>query len=531
MVVPTKSLTSVYLSSSIHYLSGNQQLIMSNERTISFKNNLDSLMAAIIGAIIIYLLTSLNGIGVSPDSVAYGSVARNMQIGRFWYQFDYMPLIVFPFFFPSFLGSIMFVTRQDVFAFAPVLNTFLFGSIIFFSGCIVQRFKQPNKLYKWLVLSSIVLSSSLLEIYSMLWSETLFILLLLLLIIALNKYSKTYSVKSLVIVGLVTAIACVTRFAGVTFIAIVGLALLMDNNLQWRKKWWHIIFFGLISVSLLLINLIKNYLIQGSLTGNRQKSITSLNQNIRYYSNVIWDWLKLPAGQYTYASILGIGLVVLFTVIIIKKWWQQKDIYSFETIAVIAFVTYTLFIIITATISRYETINNRLMAPAYIPLLFGLTYWLPSFITSVKQKKIGFAIIGLCLIVFAFFQYKQYKWCANWYAIIKADGIPGYNELAWQRSDIINYLHKEKGSFTPKIKIVSNANDAVYFFTGLSCERIPETVHIDGVRNYYKEAPQYIIWFTNDFDSPDILRLGEIEKHRHLDTLKQFKHGLILFSK
>lgn len=504
---------------------------MSNEPTISFKNNLDSLIAAIIGAIIIYLLTSLNGIGVSPDSVAYGSVARNMQTGRFWYQFDYMPLIVFPFFYPSFLGGVMFITRQDVFAFAPVLNALLFGNVIFLSGCMVQCFKQPNKLYKWLVLSSIVLSSSLLEIYSMLWSETLFILLLLLVIIALHEYSKTYSIKSLAIVGLFTALACVTRFAGVAFIAIVALALLMDNKLQWRKKWWHIIVFGMISGSLLLINLIKNYLIQGSLTGNRQKGITPLKNNIQYYSNVIWDWLKLPEGQYTYASVLGIALVVLFAVIIVKKCWLQKDLYAFETIAIIAFVIYALFIVITATISRYETINNRLMSPAFIPLLFCLTYWIPSFITAIKQKKIAFAIMVLCLIVFTFFQSKQYKWDANWYAMIKTDGIPGYTEIAWKQSDIIHFLHEQKGSFNPKINLVSNANDAVYFFTGLSCERIPETVHIEEVKNYYKEAPQYIIWFTNDFDSPDILRLSDIEKHRHLDTLHTFKDGLILFCK
>lgn len=504
---------------------------MNDERTISFKNNLDSLLAAIIGATIIYLFTSRNGIGVSPDSVAYCSVARNMQAGRFWYQFDCMPLIVFPFFYPSFLGSVMFVTRQDVFAFAPILNTILFGSVIFLSGCMVQRFKQPNKFYKLLVLSGIVLSSSLLEIYCMLWSETLFILLLLLAIIALHKYSKSYSVKWLIIVGLITAIACITRFAGVTFIAIVGLTLLMDNRLHWQKKWWHIIVFGLISGSLLLINLIKNYLIQGSMTGNRQKGITPLKDNIQYYSNVLWDWLKLPAGHYAYASVLGIVLVAAFTIIIIKKWWQQQDIYTYETIAAIVFVVYALFIVITATISRYETINNRLMAPAFIPLLFGLTYWVPSFITLVQQKKTGFAMMGLCLIIFAFFQYKQYKWGSNWYSIIKADGIPGYTEMAWQRSDIIHFLHEQKNSFDPKMKIVSNANDAVYFFTGLSCERIPETVHFKEVYQFYKEGPQYIIWFSKDFDSPDILRLSNIEHHRHLDTLYRFKQGLILFSK
>ncbi len=502
---------------------------MMTTRIITLKQNLDSLFAAIVGAYIIYKFTSLNGIGVSPDSIAYISVARNMQTGRFWYQFDHLPLILFPFFYPSFLGSIMFVVRDDILKFAPILNAALFGMIIFLSGCILQRFRYTTKIYKWLLLSCMVLSSSLLEIYSMLWSETLFIFELVLFMIALQQYSKNYSLKSLIIIGSIASIACVTRFAGVTFIGIGSLLLFLDNKLKWQKKWWHILLFGVISLVLLAINLLKNYLVKGTLTGERQQGITPLADNLQYYGNVMWDWLKLPIGDYRYASVLGVLLVLVFTVVIIKRYWQQKDIFSFENIAAIAFIVYVAFIVITATISRYERINNRLLSPAFIPLLFGLTFWIPSFTNIPKQKEIGFALIVMCIMIFSLFQYKQYKWCTDWYEIIASDGIPGYTESAWKRSDIIHFLHEENTTLKKGIKITSNANDAVYFFTGLPCEIIPETVHQKEVKNYYKKPPHYIIWFINEFDSPDVLRLETIAINRHLDTLKTFKDGYLIW--
>ena len=364
----------------------------------------------------------------------------------------------------------------------------------------------------------------------MLWSETLFILLLVLFIIGLNQYSKSYSIKSLIIIGSIASIACVTRFAGVTFIAIGSFLLLLDNNLKWGKKWWHILLFVMLSSFLLVINLIKNYLMKSSLTGDRQRGITSLTDNLQYYSNIMWDWLKLPVGKYSYALILGMLLLVVFVIIIIKRGWQQKDIFSFENIAAIAFVVYVTFIVVTATISRYEQINNRLLSPAYIPLLFGLTFWLPSFINIPKQKERGFAVTALCIIIFLSFQYKQYKWSSNWYQIITSDGIPGYTELAWKRSDIIHFLHDENASLKKGVTLVSNANDAVYFFTSLPCQRIPETVHYQEVIKYYNQPPHYIIWFTNEFDSPDILRLEAIAINRHLDTLKTFIDGYLLWS-
>ncbi len=499
--------------------------------TLSLKQNIDSLFAALVAASLIYCLASIHGIGISPDSVTYTSVAKNMQYGKFWYKFDNMPLVVFPIFYPSFLGAVMFVTKHDIVALAPVLNAILFGTVIFFSGCILQQFKQSAKLYKWVILSCLIASSSLIEIYSMLWSETLFILLLLILMVALRKYATAYHFKKLVTVAIICAIACVTRFAGIAYVAIVGFIILVDNGLVWRKKWWHLLSFGAISVSLLAINLGYNYYLLGTLTGNRQKSITSLRQNLQFYGNVMWDWLKLPEGQYTYATWLGICLLVVMMTLVIKRCWQQKNLYTYQNIAAVAFIMYVAFIIATACISKYEQINNRLLSAAFIPLLLGATYWLPNIIKQSSSKIVKGALVTIFLTVAVLFQYNQYIWANAWYGMVAEYGLPGYTDITWQQSPMVIYLQQHKTSFKVATPIYSNANDAVYFFSGMPCQTIPEVVHDEEIICYFKEQPHYIVWFTNEFDNPNILRLQEVQKHHTLDTLQRFSDGYILYSK
>ncbi len=501
---------------------------MTSIKTITFKNNLDAIIAAFIGSVIIYYFASFHGIGISPDSLTYASVARNIQHGKFWYQFDKMPLIVFPCFYPSFLGAMMFVFQHDIFAITPYLNAILFGSVIFLSGCMAQQFAPNARFYKWLLLSCIVLSSSLIEIFSMLWSETLFIPLLLLLIIALHNYGSKHTLKQLLIVSFITAIACITRFAGVAFIAIVGLVMLMDNGLKWQKKWWHMLVFGLTSLALLVSNLIYNYHIEGTLTGDRQKSLTPFTTNFKFYSNVMWDWLQLPEGQYMHANFIGAGLLLAFAILIIKHCWQQQNIYIYPNIAAIAFVLYVVFIIATASISRYEQINNRLLSTAFLPLLLGGTYWLPNAISKLAIKPLRYTAALICVTVAFFFQYQQWLWVNDWRGMVITYGIPGYTDVTWQQSPIVQYLQQHHSNFKPGIPIYANANDAVYYFSGLCCETVPEAVHYQEIKNYYKEQPHYIVWFNNEFDNPNILRLQTVQQHRHLDTLQTFSDGYIL---
>ncbi len=63
-----------------------------------------------------------------------------------------------------------------------------------------------------------------------------------------------------------------------------------------KKKLLHIAVFFLIGILLLSVNIIRNYFITNAFTGSRTKGIVPLIENIKYYGNVLCDWLPFFGG-------------------------------------------------------------------------------------------------------------------------------------------------------------------------------------------------------------------------------------------
>src|SRR3978361_564465 len=158
-----------------------------------YLKNLDSLIAAILGYYAIYLYTKYSGVGLSPDSIMYASTASNLQAHGSILTFNKTPLVFFPVFYPFFLGVIQFITRADPITAGSAINSCLFAAVIFTTGWVLEKFTSHARIYKWLILMAIILSPGLLEIYSFLWSETLFIFESLLFIIAYRNYLQSHT--------------------------------------------------------------------------------------------------------------------------------------------------------------------------------------------------------------------------------------------------------------------------------------------------------------------------------------------------
>lgn len=120
-----------------------------------YLRDLDSFIAAIIGFLVIQLWAAHSGIGVSPDSVVYMSTAANIRHHGAINDFTGTPMMDFPAGYPVFLSGVMLVTGLQPMQFATVLNGLLFGTLIFLSGWMMERFSNHNRVYKIIVLSII----------------------------------------------------------------------------------------------------------------------------------------------------------------------------------------------------------------------------------------------------------------------------------------------------------------------------------------------------------------------------------------
>lgn len=491
----------------------------------SFKKNIDSLIAAAAGFTIIFLYTRHGGIGLCPDGVVYTTTAKNILSSCTLIDFMHYPLIEFPAFYPLFLSMIMLVTGLQPLVFGAVLNATLFAVVIYLSGYITEQFSHNSRWYKAAILSCIVLSPGLLEVYSMLWSETIFILLILLFIITIHRYFQTYSKKALIAAAIITSVACVTRYAGITIIGTGLILLLLDTKLPFHRKLKDIVLFGLISPLLLIINLVRNYMVGGTMTGIREKSLTSLSENMHDVGSVFYDWLPFFNGHYNGAAWLTLFIVCVLVFICLEQFLRNRRMVTYENIASGFALLYLSFMIIIASISRFETLDSRFLSPAFIPLVWSCSNWIVSLSQKVNPIKKKW-IIMLGTIIFLCFQYGQLTADYETWDGVKDAGIPGYTEDQWRYSRTVLYIQKDSLPFKKGYTIYSNAYDAVYFFTGRPGKFLPNKENRSKVQEFLNDPHCYMVWF-NDGENPDLVGMHFITKVKKMTLIKQFDDGAI----
>ncbi|HET6993473.1 MAG TPA: hypothetical protein VFI06_00765 [Chitinophagaceae bacterium] len=490
------------------------------------KRNIDSLLAAAAGFTIILFFTRHGGIGIEPDSVVYLSVAENLHANGKLVDFAGDPLVDFPAFYPFFLSCIMWLTGLSPLAFAPLLNAFLFALLIFLAGYIMEQFVYTSRFYKCALLACIVVSPCLLEVYSMLMSESLFLVLLLLFFISLHHYLVSTSRKALLAAILFASLASITRYAGITLIATGGILLLVNRGMPLRKKIIDGLWFGLLSPLLLILNLIRNYALAGSnLTGGREISTTPLSENIHDAGSVLYDWLPFLQGNYKGAGFLLIvvmlGLIFLFT----RNYRRRQNLVTFENIAASFSLLYLLFMISIASVSKFETLNSRFLAPVFIPLLWCSTYWMvPLFLKTYRPKRKWVLIAGVC--VFLLFQYGQLAWDEETWDGVKDAGIPGYTEDQWKYSETVEYIKKDSLHFQKDYTIYSDASDAIYFFTGKVGKFLPHHAYLPGIKEFLSDRHCYVVWF-DDGENTDMVDKAFLTGTKKMKLLKQFNDGAV----
>jgi hypothetical protein len=493
-------------------------------RNIAVRQNYDSLIAAAAGCFIILLYSKHGGIGISPDSVTYISSARSLLDGKGLTEFDNMPLVDFPALYPLFLSGVKWLTRKDPMVFGPWLNGILFGFLLYLSGAIMNGFLFRSKWYKRMVLSCLVLSPCLLEIYSMLWSETLFLLLLLGFFIAAKIYLERPAFGSLLVLALLAGLSCVTRYAGVTLIATGGLMIILNQEATLYKRMVHIGLFSICSPIPLVINLVRNAEVSGTFTGIRQKGITPLIQNLHYFGDILSDWLPVPKNNYFLPIVVTLACILFLLLAFLFLYRKRGGYHSYEIISAVFSLVYIGFMLLSATVSRYEQFSSRLLSPLFIPMIWGITGLFPGLRPGSATLRYA-AIAAGCLLWVAF---QQNQWLQNreTYEGVKDAGIPGYTEDPWPNSPLVRFINESKGFFRPGYGIYSNAPDFVYLYSGMHCYQLPQKVFGQEVHKFYEDPRHYILWF-NDIDNSDLPTLEEIRLHQPLSLVQQFADGAI----
>ncbi|HEX2897186.1 MAG TPA: hypothetical protein VHP63_03960, partial [candidate division Zixibacteria bacterium] len=175
-----------------------------------------SLAAAIAAALIILVISSKYGIGISPDSACYISIAENVNNGNGFAIYDLEPAVAWPPLYPTLLAVGKYL-NLDYKVWARIIGVILFSLLIYIvSKELISRLS--GRFLKILSMAALLFSVPLIYVSKFAWSETLFILFVTMFLFKLEKSYHTHSAKEVLILAIFVALACLTRYVGVTLV-------------------------------------------------------------------------------------------------------------------------------------------------------------------------------------------------------------------------------------------------------------------------------------------------------------------------
>jgi hypothetical protein len=343
---------------------------------------------------------------------------------------------------------------------------------------------------------------------------------------AMYHYLRSGSRKALIAAAIITSFACITRYAGITVIATGGIIILVNNRLSLQKRFADGLIFGAISPLLLIINLWRNYMVSGTLTGDREQSITPLITNMHDAGIVFSNWLPFVHGNNTSTIIVVIAIIAGLSILCITQFLKDHRVSRYESIAAAYALFYILFMIVTASISRFEELNSRFMTPAFIPLLWSGSYWLVSLSRQSRTFVKKLSLAGLGIFILSSFQYNQIAADAETWDGVKDAGIPGYTEDQWTKSETVQFIERNALLFKKNYTIYSDAYDAIYWFTGRPGKFLPAREYKPGVKEFLSDPRCYMVWFNDGINS-DLVDLNFITRVKKMKLVKQFSDGAI----
>ena len=325
------------------------------------------------------------GVGLSPDSVAYVSAARNLLAGKGFMLFISDSWIGWPPLFPIVLAGLG-LFGADPLAVAGPLNAMTFGAIVFVTTQWLRRQGRFPFLAAWTGFA-LAVSPPLVLVATHAWSEPLFILFTVLGLIRLDRYLATGRRGPWLEAVLYAALACLTRYLGLALVLAGAGVLLGAPATPFRRAARALAFAGL-ALAPLGLWLWRNAWVVGSPTGHSFNMVPErswiVNMAATFFALAEWAvgrldlqalWLApLLQVQMQYGLALSggfLGLLSLLLGLLIGssrsgrlRWREPKT----AELLVLFIGLYAALTIVGVTVQGVERINHRYLAPLYVPL-------------------------------------------------------------------------------------------------------------------------------------------------------------------
>jgi len=331
--------------------------------------------------VILILLAMGNGPGISPDSVSYASAAQSLSAGEGFLDFTgeqqatYAPGLSL-----HYAGLLALGVPLDI----AVVATNILALIA--TTALVYLIAAGVGLSRYLVIASTVLTvwnRTTVEVFSMLWSEVLFVPVtlaaVLLLVTAWSRRSLSWAIATSV--ALLLSVGVSLRYAGAFFALGVTLASLTIPRPRWRTKILQTGLLGVVPAVTLLIVAFINVINGSDPFGDRYPSQRSLIGALESMLDGLGTTL-VWRGSIGVTIVIGTAALILA---LVGTWIAVVNRQATQVLAVTAFV-YLGALLWSQSDPRLAHGAERLGYPAW-PLIVIITISIvPILITTTRRQ-------------------------------------------------------------------------------------------------------------------------------------------------
>jgi hypothetical protein len=422
-----------------------------------FKGNLKFFLITLVvisSILLIYVNATPFGPGITADSANYLSIAGNISENlsfttsitewdftgeRYWNGYWpplYPILLVMPVIVGGNLALIIF-------------NGILLGITFLLSYKLLERINHGKPALILLTVLLIGSSKWIVWIFCYIWSETVFIPLVLGYFLLLDDLIRDRNNKNYISVLVVTSLLSLTRYIGVFFFIPIVLFTLPSFFLFSIKR---IFYLGLAVLPFFVVLLI-NYIETTKLFGLRTANNSSFFDLFSTISTGIGKWILGSQSNRT----LDVTIVCVFALIIIVSIIAAlRKGRGINKLIVVTTAIYILAIIYSALSEQLEKFGFRFISPVFIPAALIV-------FSSLMNLRRRF-FYPILILSFTLSGYVLFSFISTNHA----EGVGVFSTKEWKTSATIEYLKKNPIDRN----IYSNYSQAITSYTGLSTKII-----------------------------------------------------------
>jgi hypothetical protein len=456
----------------------------------------------LIGTFLLLFITRF-GSGITQDSLAYVSMTRNLRHGEGFvidtvegkteFQTHYPPGV------SIILTIIPFLDPKDGFVF---LNAVVFFGFLLCIGLLTYRFTKSIPLSLGIQFLAL-LFPEFLRIFSMMWSEPLFIFLLtagmLALVVGVQKQLK----RSLIIAAILFSYAIITRYVGVSLVPFVLLVLWAGFSLPVKEKLRLSAMLTAIMAAPVAIWYGVSRFIGAAETvrsfGIKQVPLEKLTDG----ATTIFGWI-LPMQFVDIISPISVhiffwGIVgLLFAAFVLYQRQQEslKELLRFWMPFSFAGIYLVVIILAIFFLDNTTPLDYRLLSPIAVMVLVMIMLGMQ----MLKESKpyIKWGILVYFAVVFLLQAYPTVT-------KLITDGLP-YASAEWRHSTTVAYV---RHSIAADAVIYTHAPQALNVLSGKRVRAMPQKYSVSGVlvKEYatnlenlkLNKEEQYLVFFNHEF--------------------------------